>query len=169
MKNHIIIALASVMTITSCSEGVMDYLNKDTSNPAVGVVPAKFSITDAIMNSAFSTVSGSYAWYASTFTEQEFGTGNNQFKNAELRLKTEVAAATTYNNEWNSTYSNIANLRNIIEKTSEGGLNDGQVDILGMAQTLFALNFGVLTDLHGDIPCSEAGWGSKFLNPNIEK
>ncbi len=169
MKNHIIIALASVMTITSCSEGVMDYLNKDTSNPAVGVVPAKFSITDAIMNSAFSTVSGSYAWYASTFTEQEFGTGNNQFKNAELRLKTEVAAATTYNNEWNSTYSNIANLRNIIEKTSEGGLNDGQVDILGMAQTLFALNFGVLTDLHGDIPCSEAGWGSKFLNPNIDK
>ena len=38
MKNHIIIAIASLMTITSCSDGVMNYLNKDTSNPADDVV-----------------------------------------------------------------------------------------------------------------------------------
>ncbi len=163
-----IFALASLVTLASCSEGTMDYINKDTHNPAVGVVPAKYSITDAIMSSAFSTVSGSYAWYASTFTEQEFGTGNNQFKNAELRIKSEVAAATTYNNEWNSTYANIANLRQVIEKTSEGGLNEDQIDILGMAQTLFALNFGVLTDLHGDIPCSQAGYGTLYLTPVID-
>ncbi len=168
MKKHITIALLSLLTITSCGDGVMDYLNRDTSNPAVDVVPAKFSITDAIVSTAFTTISGSYCWYSSCFTEQEFGTGNNQFRNAEVRLRSEVAAATTYNNEWNGTYGNIANLRTIIEKTSEGGLNEGQVDILGIAQILFAVNFGILTDLHGDIPCSEAGWGSKFLNPKID-
>lgn len=168
MKKHIIIACASLMTFASCSEGTMDYINKDTSNPPVEIVPAKFSLTDAIMGTSFSTVSGSYAFYASTFTEQEFGTGNDQFRNAELRLKSEVAAATTYNNEWNQTYSTVANLRNIIKKTSEGGLNSTQIDILGMAQTLFALNFGVLTDLHGDVPCSEAGFGAEILNPKID-
>ena len=168
MKKHIIIACPSLMTFASCSEGTMDYINKDTSNPPVEIVPAKFSLTDAIVGTSFATVSGPYAFYASTFTEQEFGTGNNQFRNAELRIKSEVAAATTYNNEWNQTYSTVANLRNIIKKTSEGGLNYTQVDILGMAQTLFALNFGVLTDLHGDVPCSEAGWGAEILNPKID-
>lgn len=130
--------------------------------------PAKFSVTDAIVSTAFTTMSGSYSWYSSCYTEQEFGTGNNQFKNAELRLRSEVAAATTYNNEWNGTYGNIANLRSIIKKTSAGGLNDGQVDILGIAQVLMAVNFGILTDLHGDIPCSEAGLGSEVLNPKLD-
>ena len=164
-----ILALASLVSFGACTEGTMDYINQDRKNPLVDIVPAKFSITDAIMSTGFSTVSGSYAWYSSSFTEQEFGTGNNQFKNAELRLKSEVAAATTYNNEWNSAYSKIANLRQIIKKTSEGGLNAGQTDILGMAQTLFALNFGILTDLHGDIPCSEAGLGAEYLNPSLDK
>ena len=50
MKKHITIALLSLLTITSCGDGVMDYLNRDTSNPAVDVVPAKFSITDAIVS-----------------------------------------------------------------------------------------------------------------------
>lgn len=168
MKSYIVIALASLMTATSCSDGTMNYLNENNRDPEVETVPAKFSITDAITSSAFATVSGSYAWYASTFTEQEFGTGNNQFMKAELRNRTEVAAATTYNNEWNSTYANIANLRNVIKKTSEGGMNSDQIDILGMAQTLFALNFGVLTDLHGDVPYKEAGFGLDFLTPNID-
>ena len=85
-----------------------------------------------------------------------------------MRLRSEVAAATTYNNEWNGTYGNIANLRSIIKKTSAGGLNEGQSDILGIAQVLLAVNFGILTDLHGDIPCSEAGWGSEILNPKLD-
>lgn len=168
MKNYIFIAIALLMSITSCSDGVMNYLNKDTSNPGVDVVPAKFSITDAIVSTAFTTISGSYSWYSSTFTEQEFGTGNNQFRNAELRLRSEVAAATTYNNEWNGTYGNVANLKTIISKTSAGGLNDGQFDVMGIAQILLAYNFGVLTDLHGDIPCSEAGLGSAVLNPKLD-
>lgn len=168
MKKNIIVALASLFMVTSCSEDVMDKINKDNNNPGVDVVPAKFSITDAIMSSAFSTISGNYAWITSSFTEQEFGTGNNQLMKAELRNPSEVAASTTYNNEWNGTYGNIANLRNIIKKTSPGGLNADQTDILGMAQTLFALNIGVLTDLHGDIPCSEAGMGAAILNPKID-
>lgn len=146
----------------------MDYLNKDTSNPAVSIVPAKFTLTDAIMSTGFSTVSGDYAFYVSSLTEQEFGTGNNQLKQAELRSKNEWAASSTFNNVWNSTYANVGALRGMITKTSEGGLNAGQTDILGMAQTLLALNFGVLTDMHGDVPCTEAGLGQSNLNPNLD-
>ena len=98
MKKHITIALLSLLTITSCGDGVMDYLNRDTSNPAVDVVPAKFSITDAIVSTAFSTISGYYCWYSSCFPAPEFGAGNTQFRNAVVRLRSEVAAATTYNN-----------------------------------------------------------------------
>jgi Starch-binding associating with outer membrane len=169
MKKNILIAVASLMAITSCSDGTMDYLNKDTHHPAIDVVPAKYSITDAIVSTAFTTQSGNYAWYVSSLTEQEFGTGNNQLRNAELRKKTELAASSTYDNEWNGTYSNIAALKDIISKTSEGGLNEGQSDILGMAQTLYALCIGNLTDLHGDIPASQAGLGTSVLNPDLDK
>ncbi|MGL5318452.1 MAG: SusD/RagB family nutrient-binding outer membrane lipoprotein [Bacteroidales bacterium] len=169
MKKILILAVTSLMAVTSCSEDVMDRLNKDTNNPGVDVVPARFSITDAITSTAFTTISGNYAWNVSSFTEQEFGTGNNQLMQVELRNTSQVAAATTYDNEWNGTYGNIANLRNIIKKTSEGGLNAGQTDILGMAQTLFALNIALLTDLHGDIPCSEAGLGAACLAPKLDK
>ncbi|MGL5787061.1 MAG: SusD/RagB family nutrient-binding outer membrane lipoprotein [Bacteroidales bacterium] len=169
MKKTIILAIASLMLVSSCSEDAMDRINKDTNNPGVDVVPAKFSITDVIMSSAFTTISGNYAWNVASYTEQEFGTGNNQLMQVELRNPSQIAAATTFNNEWNGTYGNIANIRNILKKTGDGGLNSGQLDLMGMAQTLFALNIGILTDLHGDIPCSEAGMGASILNPKLDK
>jgi hypothetical protein len=165
MKKYIGIAVASLLVISSCSEGTMDYINKNTANPAYSTVAAKNILTDAIMSTGFSTSSGDYAFYVSSLTEQEFGTGNNQLKQAELRSKNEWAASTTFNNVWNSTYANIGAIRQILEKTSEGGMNEDQIDILGMAQTLFALNIGILTDMHGDVPCSEAGFGLSLVNP----
>lgn len=168
MKKYIVIALTTLMTVTSCGDGVMNYINEDKKNPAVDVVPAKFSITEGIMSSAFSTISGDYAFYTSSYTEQEIGVGNNQLMKAELRSRSEVAAATTFNNVWNSTYGNISNLKGIIKKTSAGGMNEDQVDILGIAQTLYALNYGILTDMHGDIPCKEAAMGAENLTPNID-
>ena len=70
-----------------------------------------------------------------------------------------MAGATTFNNEWNSTYSNLNNINQMISKCSEGGMNDNCSDILGMAQIMAAINWGVLTDLHGDIPFSECFQG----------
>ena len=48
----------------------------------------------------------------------------------------------------------------MIEKCSEGGINASQSDILGEALILNAINWGVLTDLHGDVPFSECFKGN---------
>lgn len=151
-------ALAALM-VTSCTEDQMDTINKDERHPGVGIVNGKFQITDGIVATAYSTLCGNYAWYVSSYTEQLFGTGNNQLKNVELRKLSEMAASSSFNNEWNSTYLNLSNLVNLRKKCEEGGINAGQLDLLGMEEVLEALNWGVLTDLHGDIPYSEAFTG----------
>lgn len=144
------------LAAASCSEDTMDNINKDEANPPSSAVNAKFQVTDAIVATGFFGWGGAYAWYVSSFTEQTFGTGNNQLMKTELRLRGETAASSTYNNEWNGIYANLMNIKQIIEKCAEGGLNAGQSDILGMAQVLWVLNYELLTDMHGDIPYSEA-------------
>ena len=118
MKKIFSIALIA-LAAASCSDDTMDTINKDNANPPADKVPAYLQITDAIMSTGFTTTSGAYAWYISSFTEQEFGSGNNQLMKAELRNANELASSTTYNNEWNGTYSNLMNLKQIIAKTSE--------------------------------------------------
>ena len=146
----------TALVLASCTDSVMDDINKDEANPPVDIVDAKFQLTDAIVSTAFTTYCGAYAWYVSSYTEQSFGTGNNQLMKTELRQRTETAGSSTFNNEWNGTYANLYNIKYILEKCAEGGVNAGQTDIEGMAQVLWCLNFEALTDLHGDIPYSEA-------------
>ena len=145
----------ATMLYSSCSEDMMDRINKDETSKTADRVGAKFQLTDAEVATAYSVVNGAYAWYVSSYTEQLFGTGNNQLYKVEMRQISELAGATTFNNEWNATYSNLMNLVQMIEKCSTGGIDEGRNDLLGMAQLLAAINWGVLTDLHGDIPFSE--------------
>lgn len=165
---YLFLALVALLA-ASCSEDTMDNINKDESDPAVGTIHANLMITDAIFNTSFGTIDGDLAWYVSSYTEQEFGTGNNQLKNAELRNTNETASSTTFNNEWNSTYSNMENLKQIIAKCSDGGLDAGALDIRGMAEAFMALNVGVMTDLFGDIPYSEALNGLDNTQPALDK
>ena len=159
------IALAT-MLFSSCSEDMMDSINKDETSKTADKVGAKFQLTDAEVATAYSVVNGSYAWYVSSYTEQLFGTGNNQLLKIEQRTVSEVSGATTFNNEWNATYSNLMNLTQMIEKCSAGGIDEGKNDLLGMAQLLAAINWGVLTDLHGDVPFSECFTGNP--SPKID-
>ena len=156
----------ATMLYSSCSEDMMDRINKDETSKTADRVGAQFQLTDAEVATAYSVVNGAYAWYVSSYTEQLFGTGNNQLLKIEQRQVSEVAGATTFNNEWNATYSNLMNLVQMIEKCSKGGPDEGKNDLLGMAQLLTAINWGVLTDLHGDIPFSECFSG--ILAPKIE-
>lgn len=160
MKMKYLFGLAlATMLFSSCSEDMMDRINEDETSKKPEMVPSKYQLTDAEVSTAFSLVNGAYAWYVSSYTEQLFGTGNNQLMKAELRNPSETASSTTFNNEWNSTYANLHNLYQMIEKCSEGGLDAGKSDLLGMAQILNAINWGALTDLHGDIPFSECFTG----------
>ncbi len=159
---------AVALLFASCSEDEMDRINTDYGNPPVSVINGRLMITDAITSTGFSTASGDYAYYTSVYNEQIFGTGNNQLKNAELRQISEVAGSSTFNNVWNGTYANLLNLKYIMAKCGEGGLNEGQKDLLGMAQVLAAVNWGILTDMHGDIPCSEALQGGALKQPKLD-
>ena len=168
MKLYKFIPVVALL-LASCSEDEMDRINTDYGNPPVEIINGKLMLTDAIVSTGFSTSSGDYSYYTSVYNEQIFGTGNNQFKNAELRQLAEVAGSSTFNNVWNSVYSNLLNIKTIIAKCEDGGLNSGQKDLLGMAQVLYAINWGILTDMHGDIPCSEALQGSIQKQPKLDK
>ena len=170
MKKYIFAILSSALIgFSACSEDTLDEINKNTEDPAPEIVPAYLQLSEAIMSTGFSTVSGDLAFYLSSLTEQEIGVGNNQLAKAELRNSVEWASSTTFNNVWNSTYTNLLNIREIIRKIeTEVPGNVGQYDLLGIAQVLEALNWGVLTDVHGDIPYSEALKGQEILQPKLD-
>lgn len=170
MRKYILIILSiAFLGLGACSEDILDTVNKDRQNPSPDAVPASLQLADAIMATGFSTVSGDYAFYLGSLNEQSIGIGNNQLMKAELRNSSEWAASTTFNNVWNSTYGNLKNIREIIRKIeNDVPGNIGQYDLLGMAQVLEALNFGVLTDMHGDIPYSEALQGQENLQPKLD-
>jgi len=61
------------------------------------------------------------------------------------------------------------NLKTIIAKCSEGGSDEGNTAILGMAQVLMAYNLAMLTDVMGDVPWSEALQPGDVWTPNLDK
>lgn len=170
MKKNLIYALSvALFGFSACSDDAMDEVNKDNQHPMPENVPAYLQLTEGIVSTAFSTVSGDYAFYAATLTEQEIGVGNNQMMKAELRNPVELAASTTFNNVWNSTYSNLLNLRQMQDKVNNNvNGNVEHYDVLGIAYLLEAINFGILTDMHGDIPYSEALQGQGNLQPKLD-
>lgn len=166
MKKYIYLAAALLsLSLASC-EDVMDDINKKPDNPANEMINPALQLTDGIMSTGYSTVSGNLAWVASSLTEQLVGVGLNQFYNLEIRNVSQTASSSTCNNEWNSTYYNINNLKLALAKAEEGGLYPEYVDVRGMVKTLLALNYGILTDLFGDIPCSEA---TENTQPKVDK
>ena len=170
MKKYIVMAMSvAIFGMTSCSEDQLDDVNKNYQYPAADVVPAHLQITDAIMATAFHTSSGDYSFYLSTVTEQQVGTGNNQLMKAELRNAGELAAPSTFNNVWNSTYSNLLNIQEMIDKVENNiASSGGQLDVLGAAQVLKVINFEILTDMHGDIPYTEALKGAANMQPKVD-
>ncbi|MDD2952197.1 MAG: SusD/RagB family nutrient-binding outer membrane lipoprotein [Parabacteroides sp.] len=170
MKKNIYIALTvAMMGFTACSEDTFDHINKDTYHPAPEVVPAYLQLSEAIMNTGFSTVSGDLSFYLSSLNEQNIGVGNNQLMKAELRNSIEWANSSTFNNVWSGTYSNLLNIQQMIDKIENGTTgNEGQYDILGIAQILKVMDYGILTDMFGDIPYSEALKGQECLQPKLD-
>lgn len=154
MKKVILIFFAAILGIVlwSCSESIMDDINKDVNNPTD--MASRLIITDAITNTAFSTTGGDFALYASLYIEHNVGIWD-QFFQAEIRT-TGPTSSTTYNNSWGSVYANLYALRKIITKCSDGGSEAGNYHTLGIAEILTAYNLAFLTDGMGDVPWSQA-------------
>jgi len=162
--NIILSAAILALTLWSCSESVMDDINKDINDP--GDMVSRLIITDAMTASAFSIVGGDFNYYASIYIEHNVGTFG-QFYNAEIR-SSEPSASSTYNNTWNAVYANLYSLKIIREKCSEGGSEEGNYHTLGVAQILTALNLAVLTDVMGDVPWSQAIQPGVIFTPELD-
>lgn len=166
MKKRIIL-LAAILTLIlwSCSEDIMDKINKDVNDPTD--VESKLTITDAMTSTAFSVIGSDLAFYSSVYIEHNVGI-YNQFYNAEIRSG-EPTNSTTYNNAWTSIYQTLYNLKGVIQKCSDGGSEAGNYQTLGIAQILSALDLATLTDLYGDAPWSEALQPGVIFTPVLDR
>ena len=155
MKKNIIKSLlltGLILFNISCSQNLMDDFNKNENDPEN--MSTRLILTDLMTSTAFSVTGSDLAFYSSVYIEHNVGIYNQSY-NAEIRSN-EPTSSTTYNNSWNALYSNLRNLKIVIEKCSEGGEEEGNFHNLGIAQILTAYNLAILTDLMGDVPWSEA-------------
>jgi len=167
MRKLLYILFAGLISASmwSCSEDVLDEINKNVNDPTD--VGSNLIITDAMVTSAFSITGSDLAFYASIYVEHNVGIWNQSY-NAEIRTG-EPISATTYNNSWNTIYNNLYNLKTVIEKCSEGGDEEGNYHTLGIAQTLMAHDLATLTDLMGDVPWTEALQPGFIFTPVLDK
>jgi hypothetical protein len=149
---NILITAVLALSLWSCSESIMDEINKDVNNPSD--MTSNLIITDAMTTSAFSVAGGDFAFYASIYIEHNVGTWG-QFYNADIRAS-EPSSSTTYNNTWNNVYANLYTLKIVRDKCSEGGSEAGNYHTLGIAEILTAYNLASLTDAMGDVPWTQA-------------
>jgi len=175
MKNNsniiskILTVLILSATIVSCSEDAMDKVNVDKNHSTS--VPSKYIIADIITSTAFNNVGGDFNTYLSVYNEQTVGV-DNQMYNAEHRLN-QPTAASTFDNPWITTYTALKNARIVIDKCSATGSEKGNDVTKGIAEVLAALNSGLIADMFGDSPWSQAALvdasGSPlYLNPVID-
>ena len=153
------------LSLWSCSEKLMDEINKDVDDPVD--MESRLIITDAMTSTAFNIAGGDFNFYASLYVEHNAGTWN-QFYNADIRV-TQPSSSTTFNNAWLSVYANLYALKKVITKCSAGGSEDGNYHTLGIAQILTAYDLAILTDMMGDVPWSEAIQPGTIFTPVLDK
>lgn len=164
MKSMKVYLFLMLIAFTSCSEDVMDDINKNLNDPTD--VASRFILTDVMTSTAFSITGADYNFYASVFMELNAGTQGQMF-NAEIRTG-EPIASSTYNNSWNAQYRNLRQLQIVIDKCSPGGSEAGNWVNLGIARILSAYNWAMLTDLMGDVPFSQALQPGVIFQPELE-
>lgn len=163
----IILGFAALsLGMASCSEDVMDTINKDKNHATD--VSAKFIVTDLITKTAISITGGDLNTYAAVAVEHEGGVFN-QLYNAETRTS-EWNTSTCFNNSWGTLYTNMKNAIKVIEKTADDSesTDAGNAAIRGIAEVIYAHNSAILADLFGDAPYSEACKGSEIMTPVLD-
>lgn len=150
--------------VSSCSEDLMDEINKDVNDPSD--MSSNLIISDVMTSTAFSVTGSDLAFYSSVYIEHNVGI-YNQMYNAEIRSN-EPTSSTTYNNSWDAIYQNLLNLQTIRSKCNTGGSEEGNYHTLGIAQILTAYNLAILTDVMGDVPWSEALQPGIIFTPKLD-
>jgi hypothetical protein len=165
-----ILAGCACILAFSCSKDTLNEINKNYDDPAN--VKSKYILAEVITSTAFHNIGGDLNTYLSTYIEHEVGI-DNQLYRAETRSG-EPSSSSTFNNVWESLYTELRNSRQAIEKCSPGGSESGNFVTRGIAGVLAAYNSALIADMFGDAPWSEAALtnpdGSpKHMSPKIDK
>lgn len=164
IKIFLIAAFSSTLLLTSCSEDIMDNINKEKNNSVD--MTSKNLLPSIIMRTAFQTTGTDYAWYASLYVEQSVGTWGQQ-ATADKRIAQKDNSL--FNNNWVSSYSIINTCKIIQDKCKYGGPEFPNFTVYGISELIEAYNLGVLVDLFGDVPYAEAATGANSLHPKFDK
>jgi len=168
IRKVVTVLILSVIFI-SCSEDAMDKVNKDQNHSTD--VASKYTLADVITSTAQNNVGGDINTYVSIYDEHNAGVYNQPW-NAEHRTN-EPSASSTYDNPWITTYTTLKNARIVITRCSATGAEKGNNITKGIAEVLAAINSGIIADMFGDSPWSQAAVidasGSPlYLNPKID-
>ena len=165
----ILAASVWITALSGCSEDVMDRINEDGDHTKD--VQAKFVLADVITRTAVYNVGGDFNTYGASYVEHEVGV-HNQLFNAEHRTD-EPYVSSTFNNSWGNLYTTLKDARIVINKCSAGGTQEGNDVTKGMGEVMAALTAGILTDMYGDTPYSEAAMTNEdgtpmYMQPKID-
>ncbi|UNZ00400.1 SusD/RagB family nutrient-binding outer membrane lipoprotein [Zhouia spongiae] len=156
LNKYIALLLIALVTV-SCSSD----LDKYALNPNDPETVTPDLLLTVMEVGTFSVYTGNHTRISSLFTQHIAGTSEGQFGQYSNYNITEQ----TIENEWGTTYENTISPGTVIITDFAEGYDYYN----GIAKILLAFNFGVATDLWGDIPFSEA---SKILsgisNPNYD-
>ncbi|WP_445733973.1 SusD/RagB family nutrient-binding outer membrane lipoprotein [Mariniflexile sp.] len=152
-------AVLLLMTVlASCSSD----LDKYSINPNDPEAVSPDLLLTSMQVGTFSVYTGNHTRIASLFSQHIAGTSEGQFGEYSNYNVTEQ----TIENEWGSTYTNTVGTGIVITTDFPEGYDFHN----GIAKILLAFNFGVATDLWGDVPFSEAGRliSSGISNPSYD-
>jgi hypothetical protein len=155
--NKMVIAGLSLLLITaSCKKGFLD-VNKNPNNPADAtvelVLPTALGYAAYDCGNQYQILGGFWSQY---WTQ---GPTAGQY----LDLDNYNVNATDYERPWGDMYASVlADLAHVVSR----GTTDKKPNHVAMAKIMQAYSFQILTDMHGDIPFSDALKGASDNNTN---
>jgi hypothetical protein len=164
IKIILIVTFFTTLLLSSCSDDIMDKINMEKNNSVD--MTSKNLLPSILMRTAFQTTGTDYAWYASLYVEHSVGTWGQQ-ATADKRIAQNDASL--FNNNWVSSYSIINTCKVIEGKCKYGGSEFPNFTVYGISEVIEAYNLGVLVDLFGDVPYTEACAGANSLHPKFDK
>jgi hypothetical protein len=154
MKFKNILLAVLVLTAFSCEDFIGGDLNADPNKPLT--VPVTGQIGQIQIQLA-DTYGGEFSRWNCMFTQQVEGVARQWSSFNQYTI-----TANRFDFAWSDIYENvIVELRTVTRVAEENGYNH----YLGVAKVIEAYTMMMATEVWGDIPYSEAGYGSENFNP----
>ena len=152
-----IVFIISMLTY-SCKKDYLD-VNTDPNNPTDVspelLLPPIIAHTGFIMGGQYQIIGAFWSQY---WTQGSTGNQYNNYDQYQI-------PNTTFDRQWTELYASVLNDCKIL---SEKGQSVNKPNYSAIAYFMEAYIYQVLTDLHGDIPCSEALQGVNNISPHFD-